>query len=90
MTCVAVFGAGLSGLVFADTLGDAAQIKLFDKSRGYGGRMATRRYAAFQFDHGAQFFTARSKSFESFLEPCLAAGVVARWDARSSSSRVTG
>jgi predicted NAD/FAD-dependent oxidoreductase len=51
MTRIAVIGAGLSGLVFADTLGDAAQIKLFEKSRGYGGRMATRRHDAFQFEH---------------------------------------
>jgi hypothetical protein len=82
MTRIAVIGAGLSGLVFANTLGDAAQIRLFEKSRGYGGRMATRRHEGFQFDHGAQFFTARSKSFQSFLEPCLEAGVVTRWDAR--------
>lgn len=82
MTRIAVIGAGLSGLVFASLLGTAAEVRLFEKSRGCGGRMSTRRHEAFQFDHGAQFFTARSKSFESFLQPCLAAGVVARWDAR--------
>jgi renalase len=82
MTRVAVIGAGLSALAFARALGDAAQIKLFEKSRGYGGRMATRRHDRFQFDHGAQFFTARSESFQSFLQPWLDAGVVARWDAR--------
>ncbi len=82
MTRIAVIGTGLSGLVFANMLGDAAQIKLFEKSGGYGGRMATRRHDAFQFDHGAQYFTARSKSFGMFLEPFIAAGVVARWHAR--------
>jgi len=82
MTRVAVIGAGLSALVFARALGDAAEIRLFEKSRGCGGRMATRRHDSFQFDHGAQFFTARSESFKSFLQPWLEAGVVARWDAR--------
>ncbi len=82
MTRIAVIGAGLSGLIFANMLEDTAQIHLFEKSRGYGGRMATRRQGAFQFDHGAQFFTARSKSFESFLQPYFEAGVIARWDAR--------
>ena len=82
MTRIAVIGAGLSGLVFANMLEDTAQIQLFEKSRGYGGRMATRRQGDFQFDHGAQFFTVRSKSFGSFLQPYLEAGVIARWDAR--------
>jgi predicted NAD/FAD-dependent oxidoreductase len=82
VTRIAVIGAGLCGLVFAHLLGDIAQVRLFEKSRGCGGRMSTRRHEAFQFDHGAQFFTARSKSFESFLQPYIAAGVVARWDAR--------
>jgi len=82
VTRIAVIGAGLSGLAFANLLGDVAQVKLFEKSRGCGGRMSTRRHESFQFDHGAQFFTAKSKSFESFLQPYLAAGVIARWDAR--------
>jgi len=82
MTRVAVIGAGLSAMAFAHALGDAAEIKLVEKSRGFGGRMATRRHDGFQFDHGAQFFTARSESFQSFLQPYVDAGVVARWDAR--------
>ena len=82
MTRIAVIGAGLSGLVFASTLANRAQVCLFEKSRGFGGRMATRRRDGCQFDHGAQFFTARSESFRAFLEPWLAAGVVGRWDAR--------
>ena len=82
VTRIAVIGAGLSGLVCAHVLGDVAKVRLFEKSRGCGGRMSTRRHEAFQFDHGAQFFTAKSKSFESFLQPYIAAGVVARWDAR--------
>jgi len=82
MTRVAVIGAGLSALAFARALGDAAEIRVFEKSRGYGGRMATRRHGSFQFDHGAQFFTAKSESFQSILQPLLDTGVVARWDAR--------
>lgn len=82
MTRVAVIGAGLSALAFAGELGDAAQIRMFEKSRGYGGRMATRRHQGFQFDHGAQFFTAKSESFRSFLQPFVDKGVVACWDAR--------
>jgi renalase len=82
VTRIAVIGAGLSGLAFAQTLADDAQVRVFEKSRGFGGRMATRRHDPFQFDHGAQFFTAKSKTFQAFLEPYLEQGVVARWDAR--------
>lgn len=82
MSRVAVIGAGLSGLVVAQGLADRAQVRIFEKSRGYSGRMATRRRDDYQFDHGAQFFTAKSEAFREFLAPWLAAGVVARWDAR--------
>ena len=77
-----MIGAGLSGLVFARNMADVAEVTVFEKSRGFGGRMATRRQNGFQFDHGAQFFTAKSASFQEFLVPWLDVGVVARWDAR--------
>ena len=82
MTRIAVIGAGLSGLAFARSMQEFAEVTVFEKSRGYGGRMATRRQNGLQFDHGAQFFTAKTETFQRFLEPWLAAGVVARWDAR--------
>ena len=82
MTRVAVIGAGLAGLVCARTLQDKAEVQVFEKSRGYGGRMATRRHAGHRFDHGAQFFTAKSKTFQDFLRPLIEKGVIERWNAR--------
>ena len=82
MPKIAVIGAGLAGLFVARELSRANDVHVFEKSRGAGGRMATRRAGPFAFDHGAQFFTARSKSFRSFLEPRVEAGVVANWPAR--------
>ena len=81
MARIAIVGAGLAGLALARTLNDRAGVRVFDKSRGCGGRLATRRAGPFQFDHGAQFFTARSEAFQAFLAPYLEQGVVARWDA---------
>ncbi len=82
MTRVAVVGAGLSGLTLAARLRAHADVTVFEKSRGYGGRLATRRAAPFAFDHGAQFFTARTTAFREFLAPLIEAGVVDTWLAR--------
>ncbi|NNF65939.1 MAG: NAD(P)-binding protein [Gammaproteobacteria bacterium] len=82
MTRVAVIGAGLSGLVAARELHKCSDVTVFEKSRGFGGRMATRYGTEFEFDHGAQFFVARSKRFQKFLEPLIVQGTVACWHAR--------
>ena len=81
MARVAIIGAGLAGLVVARQLNETADITVFEKSRGVGGRMATRYDSDFEFDHGAQFFTARTPEFRQFLEPLIDAGVVADWPA---------
>jgi hypothetical protein len=51
---VAILGAGIAGATAARRLADAGlKVRVFDKGRGVGGRMATRRIGAIQFDHGA-------------------------------------
>ena len=82
MTRIAIIGAGLAGLVLARELEASSDITLFEKSRGVSGRMATRYADPYRFDHGAQFFTARSARFRSFLAPFIESGVVAPWRAR--------
>lgn len=79
---VAIIGAGIAGLSLARLLGNQAEVTLFEKSRGVGGRMATRYADQYQFDHGAQYFTARSKAFKAFLKPLLDQGIVQAWQPR--------
>ncbi len=79
---IAIIGAGLTGLRLAQRLAEKADVTVFEKSRGFGGRMSTRRAGLFEFDHGAQFFTARTKCFQDFLIPYLKAGIVAEWHPR--------
>jgi hypothetical protein len=38
---------------------------VFEKSRGYGGRCATKRWEGHRIDHGAQYFTLRDESFRT-------------------------
>lgn len=78
---IAIIGAGLSGLTLAHRLEDCGTVTLFDKSRGVGGRMAHRHRAGFDFDHGAQYFTARGPEFQALTETARAAGAVAEWPA---------
>lgn len=83
---VAVVGAGLSGLGCAQMLRQAGRsVRVFDKGRGVGGRMATRRiespnqHQSAIFDHGAQFFTARTPEFKAELAAWKEAGLAREW-----------
>ena len=80
---IAVIGAGIAGLACAQELARAdARVTVFERSRGLGGRLGTRRQGNFAFDHGAQFVTARSRSFVKHVEVAGRAGAAARWKPR--------
>ena len=82
---VAVVGAGISGLMCARVLIDQGYpVVVFEKSRGVGGRMATRRALAgkLSFDHGAQYFTCRDDRFASFVRKWYQQGLVTPWNGR--------
>ncbi|AWM77161.1 NAD(P)/FAD-dependent oxidoreductase [Phenylobacterium parvum] len=83
---IAIVGAGLSGLACAAKLiGSGHEVRLFDKARGPGGRMSTRRVetplGTVAFDHGAQYFTARGASFRAEVARWTAEGLAAPWPA---------
>ena len=84
MPSVAVIGAGISGLMCARTLQDhGCEVTVLEKSRGLGGRMATRRADAnLRFDHGAQYFTARDARFQRYVQSWLEDEVVQPWHGR--------
>jgi renalase len=77
-SCVIV-GAGISGLLAANTLKQEGwTVTVLDKGP-VGGRMATRRVREGTFDHGAQFFTVRGERFAGLVEGWLTAGVATEW-----------
>lgn len=84
MPSVAVIGAGMSGLVCARTLSNHGfQVRVFEKSRGVSGRMSTRRQVeGLEFDHGAQYFTARDSRFKRYVKSWEQDGLVRAWDGR--------
>lgn len=88
-----IIGAGMAGLTCADALAKAGlQACVLDKGRGPGGRMAARRAEiageTVSFDHGAQYFTARTPEFQAVVADWEAQGVVARWPAAGDEAFV--
>ena len=79
---IAIIGAGIAGLTTAKMLRDIAEVTVYEKSRGAGGRICTRYTDSFDFDHGAQFFIAKTSQFKEFLNPLIQSSVVKSWNAR--------
>lgn len=91
-TRVAVIGAGMAGASCARWMADAGlEVQVFDKSRGVGGRMSTRRASwadaggaerQARFDHGTPGFTAHAPEFVRFVEQAGRDGLLSRWAPR--------
>lgn len=86
---VAVIGAGLAGASCARALTQAGcTVHVIDKSRGVGGRLATRRLEwldaqgdrhTARLDHGTPAISACGTEFRQFLAHGAQAGLVAPW-----------
>ncbi|MEP0190603.1 MAG: FAD-dependent oxidoreductase [Erythrobacter sp.] len=90
---ILIIGAGMAGLTCATQLAKVGRdVRLLDKGRGPGGRMASRRAQVagetVSFDHGAQFFTARDPGFRSAVKAWEAQGLVALWPAAGDEAWV--
>ena len=86
---IAIIGAGMAGITAARTLDQAGHhVTVFEKSRGFGGRMSSRRSAFGSFDHGTQYFTARDPQFLQMIAWAnqTASGLVQAWDAKQKKS----
>lgn len=91
MIPIAIIGAGIAGLACARRLTQAGLSPvLFDKGRGIGGRVATRRLDVLQFDHGAQFVTATGDGFAALLSDLVTAGAAVPWANGSGRTRIVG
>ena len=90
---IAIVGAGLAGLSCGARLRDAGHaVSLFDKGRGPGGRLSHRRsqtpIGEAQFDHGAQYFTARDADFRRAVDAWARDGIAAPWPAAGDEAWV--
>ncbi|PWN06565.1 NAD(P)/FAD-dependent oxidoreductase [Rhodohalobacter mucosus] len=80
---IGIIGAGISGLTAGKILAEAGHdVTIFEKSRGYGGRMAT-RYAGksnqLKLDHGLSWFSPESDEFKAFTAEMLEKKLLRVW-----------
>lgn len=77
---VLIVGAGVSGLMAARTLESRGySVRLMDKRRRVGGRLATDRIGGGLADYGAQFFTARAAVLQNEVGQWLKQDLVYVW-----------
>lgn len=80
-----VVGAGISGVTAARSLTALKKTGLvLEKSRGFGGRMSTRKikidpHGMAIFDHGAQFLTIRDPYTAELLRPLIESNFIHEW-----------
>lgn len=77
---VAVIGAGLAGLVCAQQLKQAGyRVVVVEKSRGLGGRLATRRLHQTCADHGVRSLEVQGKLTQHLIQALLPLEVIHPW-----------
>lgn len=77
---IAIIGAGMAGLACARRLFAASRpVSILEKSRGLGGRLATRRIGRLAFDHGAQYVVAREPGLQDYLDLACTTGHAQSW-----------
>lgn len=80
MVEIAVIGAGIAGLTCARQLQQAGKsVVLIDKSRGLGGRLATRRLAGTLADHGVCYLQAKGDRFQHWIDELVSVGILRVW-----------
>lgn len=80
---IGIIGAGIAGLTAGRLLAQAGhEVTILEKSRGFGGRMATRytgKDLQLKLDHGVSYFTADSPEFQQFTAELLDKKIIQLW-----------
>ncbi|MBE9099631.1 NAD(P)/FAD-dependent oxidoreductase [Vacuolonema iberomarrocanum] len=79
---VAIVGAGLAGITCGQTLRQSGYtVAILEKSRGLGGRVATRRLMATCADHGAKFVEPQGEQTQQLIQQLCDRQLLQPWTA---------
>lgn len=87
---IAIQGSGMAAAAAAERLCTKHQVTVFEAGRGPGGRMSTRRAEAYQWDHGAQYFTPKTETFANAVDGWCARGLSEIWGGHHCVWTATG
>lgn len=77
---VAVIGAGMAGLICARQLRQAGySVAVVEKSRGAGGRVATRRVGGTRADHGARYLEPQGDAVQKLIDVLVDRDILKLW-----------
>ncbi|MEG4107732.1 FAD-dependent oxidoreductase [Microcoleus sp. S13_C5] len=77
---VAVIGAGMAGLSCAQRLRQAGySVAVVEKSRGVGGRVATRRVQGTRADHGARYLEPQGDAVQGLIDVLVDRHILKLW-----------
>jgi len=77
---IGIMGPSISGLDGEKALEQARyDVEVFDKGRNLYGRMATRRNDLSEFDHSAQYVTAKDPAFIQEVDRWIGTDVAQVW-----------
>jgi renalase len=85
---VAIVGAGLAGLVCAQALQQKGySVVMVEKSRGLGGRLATRRLPQGFADHGVRYLESQGDLSQQLIQVLSEQGVIHPWTTEENVQR---
>lgn len=88
---VAVIGAGMAGLICARRLQQAGyRVRVLDKSRGVGGRLATRRVNDSPVDHGCRRLEPTTPDLTTLVAELVDRGTLSAWRPQVFDLSATG
>jgi predicted NAD/FAD-dependent oxidoreductase len=74
---IAIIGAGFTGCYLAHRVQEfGVEVTIFEKSRGVGGRLATRKEGNYFINHGTESFEAKGLAFQKFCDSLVEDGIL--------------
>jgi renalase len=89
---IAIVGAGMTGITCANQLQATGKkgIVIFEKSRGVGGRLTTRRMHDTCVDRGTCYISPKGEQFRSLFQQLISNNIVEPWTDITHSFTVDG